>query len=197
MGVVTILLAALLLCLTAYFEKWGRSLNPNSALDSSAPAPTTEDPAYFEDKIIPEVFKRYATLHNSATNQPRDAKYVLYEIPGNSTVAHSLLGLVSAGVMREMEERNEPAGASNAGSRNLALSSQIGRLFVFCSIEQKRHVLVCTRLSITRLKLWDRLRRCGPSFLLTYGVVRQLDVYLWRRGYRQTSTVTVFFCTRY
>lgn len=95
MGVVTILLAALLLCFMAYFEKWGQGLNPNSALDSSAPAPTTEDPQYFEDKVIPEVFKRYAAMHNTATNSPRDAQYVLYEIPGNSTVAQSLLGLVS------------------------------------------------------------------------------------------------------
>lgn len=126
MGVVTILLAALLLCLTAYFEKWGQSLNPNSALDSSAPAPTTEDPPYFEDKVIPEIFKRYATLHNSATNEPQDAKYVLYEIPGNSTVAQSVLGLVSVGVKKKTGERNtrHPTAAAeiSSSSRNLASS---------------------------------------------------------------------------
>lgn len=94
MGVVTILLAALLLCLTAYFEKWGQHLTTNSSLDSSAPAPTTEDPSYFEDKDIPNVFQKYATIHNSATASPMDSKYVVYEIPGNTTLAHSLLGLV-------------------------------------------------------------------------------------------------------
>lgn len=102
MGVMTILLAALLLCLTAYFEKWGQDLNTSSSLDSSAPTPTTEDPSYFEDKDIPKVFQEYATLHNSAIASPLDAKYVLYEIPGNTTLAHSLLGLVSAESSRRM-----------------------------------------------------------------------------------------------
>lgn len=95
MGVVTILLAALLLCLTAYFEQWGQETHASSALDSSPPVPTTEDPSYFEDKDIPKVFGEYAALHNSATADPFDAMYVLYEIPGNTTLAHSLLGLVS------------------------------------------------------------------------------------------------------
>lgn len=94
MGVVTILLAALLLCLTAYFEQWGQHLNTSSSLDSSAPAPMTEDPSYFEDKDIPRVFQQYAVLHNSATANPMTAKYVVYEIPGNTTLADSLLGLV-------------------------------------------------------------------------------------------------------
>lgn len=94
MGVVTILLAALLLCLTAYFEQWGQHLSTSSSLDSSAPAPMTEDPSYFEDKAIPRVFQQYAVLHNSATASPMTAKYVVYEIPGNTTLAHSLLGLV-------------------------------------------------------------------------------------------------------
>lgn len=96
MGVVTILLAALLLCLTAYFEKWGQNLNTSSSLDSSAPAPTTEEPSYFEDKAIPKVFERYANVHNSAiaSPSPRNALYVVYEIPGNTTLGHSLLGLV-------------------------------------------------------------------------------------------------------
>ena len=100
MGVVTILLAALLLCLTAYFEQWGQQLNTSSSLDSSAPAPMTEDPSYFEDKDIPKVFQQYAVLHNSATASPMTAKYVVYEIPGNTTLAHSLLGLV-----RESKQR--------------------------------------------------------------------------------------------
>lgn len=94
MGVVTILLAALLLCLTAYFEQWGTVGGTSSSLDSSAPAPMTEDPSYFEDKDIPRVFQQYAVLHNSATASPMTAKYVVYEIPGNTTLAHSLLGLV-------------------------------------------------------------------------------------------------------
>lgn len=115
MGVVTILLAALLLCLTAYFEKWGQELNANSSLDSSAPAPTTEDPSYFEDKDVPKVFQRYATIHNTATASPMDAKYVLYEIPGNTTLAHSLLGLVSQ---------------ENVGSRELVMIVQYEQLFV-------------------------------------------------------------------
>lgn len=94
MGAVTILLAALLLCLTAYFEQWGQHLTTSSSVDSSAPAPNTEDPSYFEDKDIPRVFEEYATLHNSATASPMNAKYVLYEMPGNTTLAHSLFGLV-------------------------------------------------------------------------------------------------------
>lgn len=94
MGAVTILLAALLLCLTAYFEQWGQHLSTSSSVDSSAPAPNTEDPSYFEDKDIPRVFEEYATFHNSATASPMNAKYVLYEMPGNTTLAHSLFGLV-------------------------------------------------------------------------------------------------------
>lgn len=97
MGVMTILLAALLLCLTAYFEKWGQELSTSSSLDNSAPAPTTEDPSYFEDKEIPQVFARYASLHNSATTSPKDVKCVVYEIPGNTTLENSLLGLVRRG----------------------------------------------------------------------------------------------------
>lgn len=98
MGAVTILLAALLLCLTAYFEQWGQHLTTSSSVDSSAPAPNTEDPSYFEDKDVPRVFEEYAFLHNSATNSPLDAKYVLYEMPGNTTLAHSLFGLVRRAV---------------------------------------------------------------------------------------------------
>lgn len=94
MGVVTIFLAALLLCLTAYFEQWGQAFTTGSSLDSSAPAPQTEDPSYFEDKDIPQVFTDYAILHNSATASPMNAKYVVYEMPGNTTVAQSLFGLV-------------------------------------------------------------------------------------------------------
>lgn len=94
MGVVTILLAALLLCLTAYFEQWGQHLTTSSSLDSSAPAPMTEEPSYFEDKDVPRVFQQYADVHNSATASPTDAKYVVYEIPGNTTLANSLFGLV-------------------------------------------------------------------------------------------------------
>lgn len=97
MGAVTILLAALLLCLTAYYEQWGQHLANSSSVDSSAPAPNTEDPSYFEDKDIPRVFEEYATLHNSATASPMNAKYVLYEMPGNTTLAHSLFGLVRRG----------------------------------------------------------------------------------------------------
>lgn len=96
MGVVTILLAALLLCLTAYFEQWGQHLTTSSSLDTTAPAPMTEDPSYFEDKDIPRVFEQYAILHNSATASPINAKYVVYEMPGNTTLAHSLFGLVRA-----------------------------------------------------------------------------------------------------
>lgn len=99
MGAVTILLAALLLCLTAYFEQWGHDLTTSSSVDTSAPAPNTEDPSYFEDKEIPRVFEEYATLHNSATASPMDAKYVLYEMPGNTTLAHSLFGLVRRAVI--------------------------------------------------------------------------------------------------
>lgn len=91
MGVVTILLAALLLCLTAYFERWGQNSLSN---DISVPTPTTEEPSYFEDKEIPTVFLDYATSHNSATSSPWDGLYVVYEIPGNNTLAHSLMGLV-------------------------------------------------------------------------------------------------------
>lgn len=94
MGVVTILLAALLLCLTAYFEQWGQHLSTSSSLDSSAPAPMTEDPSYFEDKDIPRVFEQYAVLHNSATASPMSEKYVVYEMPGNTTLPQSLFGLV-------------------------------------------------------------------------------------------------------
>lgn len=94
MGVVTILLAALLLCLTAYFERWGQHLTTSSSLDSSAPAPMTEDPSYFEDKDIPRVFEQYAILHNSATASPMNAQYVVFEMPGNTTLAQSLFGLV-------------------------------------------------------------------------------------------------------
>lgn len=94
MGVVTIFLAALLLCLTAYFEQWGQAFTNGSSLDSSAPAPQTEDPSYFEDKDIPKVFTDYAILHNSATASPLNAKYIVYEMPGNTTVARSLFGLV-------------------------------------------------------------------------------------------------------
>lgn len=94
MGVVTILLAALLLCLTAYFERWGQHSPDNSSSDVSVPTPTTEDPSYFEDKEIPTVFLDYATSHNSATSSPWDGLYVVYEIPGNNTLAHSLMGLV-------------------------------------------------------------------------------------------------------
>lgn len=95
MGVLTILLAALLLCLTAYFENWGDlASTKRSNADVTAPAPTTEDPSYFEDNDIPSVFQEYATLHNAAIASPRDAKYVLYEIPGNTTLAQSVIGLV-------------------------------------------------------------------------------------------------------
>eukprot|EP00752_Nemacystus_decipiens_P003326 g3077.t1 len=105
MGAVTILLAALLLCLTAYFEQWGQHLTTSSSVDSSAPAPNTEDPSYFEDKDIPRVFEEYASLHNSATASPMDAKYVLYEMPGNTTLAQSLFGLTSTYLFALMSER--------------------------------------------------------------------------------------------
>lgn len=94
MGVATILLAALLLCLTAYF-KWGHRISIISPSSGSVPAPATEDLSFFEDKDIPKAFLEYATLHNSATASPSDAKYVVYELPGNASLAHSLLGLVS------------------------------------------------------------------------------------------------------
>lgn len=106
MGVVTILLAALLLCLTAYLEQWGHGPSAKSMLDSSAPASTAEDPSYFEDKSVPAVFREYAALHNSATSNPGNARYVLYEIPGNTTLVHSLLGLVSGG--RKVRFRIQP-----------------------------------------------------------------------------------------
>lgn len=109
MGVVTILLAALLLCLTAYYERWGQDLSTSSSLDSSAPAPMTEDPSYFEDKDIPRVFEDYAILHNSAIASPLNAKYVVYEMPGNTTLAHSLFGLVRSegrSVLIRCRERN-------------------------------------------------------------------------------------------
>ena len=93
MGVVTILFAALLLCLTAYFESWVPS-SSHSPQDISAPAPTTDDPSYFEDKEIPSIFLDYSTMHNDATASPMRASYVVYEIPGNTTLANSLLGLV-------------------------------------------------------------------------------------------------------
>ncbi|CAM9583030.1 unnamed protein product, partial [Discosporangium mesarthrocarpum] len=105
MGVLTILLAATLLCLMAYFEKWGQNVDNGASLDSSAPAPTTEDPMYFEDKEIPEVFEQYAHHHNSATAKPRDAKYVIYEIPGNTTLVNSLLGLTSTYLFALMSDR--------------------------------------------------------------------------------------------
>ncbi|CAB1099382.1 unnamed protein product [Ectocarpus sp. CCAP 1310/34] len=105
MGVVTIFLAALLLCLTAYFEQWGQAFTTGSSLDSSAPAPQTEDPSYFEDKDIPKVFTDYAVLHNSATASPMNAKYVVYEMPGNTTVAQSLFGLTSTYLFALMSER--------------------------------------------------------------------------------------------
>lgn len=105
-GVVTILLAALLLCLTAYFENWGQDVSPSSALDSTAPAPSTQDPEYFDNMDIPSVFQAYAVLHNSATASPFEANYVLYEIPGNSTLAHSLLGLVSNEVEGECSTKS-------------------------------------------------------------------------------------------
>lgn len=109
MGAVTILLAALLLCLTAYFEQWGQHLITSSSVDSSAPAPNTEDPSYFEDKDIPRVFEEYATLHNSATASPMNAKYVVFEMPGNTTLAHSLFGLV-----RRMVDTTIPSSAAAA-----------------------------------------------------------------------------------
>jgi hypothetical protein len=98
-GVLVLLLATILLCVTAYVERWGerqeRAKRLPAVSTADPAAPVTQTPQFFSDKAIPELFQEYSDAHNRVTARPEEGRYLLYELPMQSTLPHALLGLTS------------------------------------------------------------------------------------------------------
>jgi hypothetical protein len=98
-GVLVLLLATILLCVTAYVERWGerqeRAKRLPAASTADPAAPVTQTPQFFSDKAIPALFQEYSDAHNKVTARPEEGRYLLYELPMQGTLPHSLLGLTS------------------------------------------------------------------------------------------------------
>jgi hypothetical protein len=107
-GVCVLMLATAMLCVTAYLERWGESkkrTNQLPANGSNPSAPATAVPQFFADKAVPPVFQQYSDAHNRATASPGLGRYLIYEIPAEGTLPHSLLGLTSTFMLALMTGR--------------------------------------------------------------------------------------------
>ncbi|CAM9438955.1 unnamed protein product [Chrysoparadoxa australica] len=104
-GLAMLLLAGFL-CMAVYSERWMKVLERRKAANGhTAEAPESETPHFFEGRDIPLMFTEYARAHNALMEAPAFGKYVIYTMPSNVTLAHSLLGLTSTFLFAIMSKR--------------------------------------------------------------------------------------------